>query len=391
MLRNRWWGVPNVFKFAPYVLKSLWRHRARTLLTVSGSAVALFVFCFVGAVQEGLARLTQDRESQRTLIVFQENRFCPASSKLPEDYARVIAKQHGVADVIPIKVFTNNCRASLDVVVFQGMAPEKLRAARSLTLLSGNRDLFEHQTDAALVGQAVAERRNLSIGSKFTIGDVTVSVVGIFQSAVLAENNFIYTHLDFLQRARGQSSVGTVTQHEVRLTDDADPSEVSAAIDAEFHAGPVATTTRPKGVFQADTLSDLAGLIRFAHWLGYACVGLVLTLVATTTVMAVQDRIKEHAVLQTLGLRPARIFRLVMAESLLLSVVGGLLGITFGVVVLWLGNLAIGAEGVIIAFRPSLTIGLLGLGVAAGVGILAGIIPGVQAAQTKIVVALRQV
>jgi putative ABC transport system permease protein len=383
--------MPDVFKFAPYVFKSLWRHRARTVLTVSGSAVALFVFCFVGAVQEGLARLTQDRESQRTLIVFQENRFCPASSRLPEDYARVIAKKSGVADVTPIKVFTNNCRASLDVVVFQGMPPDKLRTTRSLSLPEGKWDQFERQTDAALVGMAVAERRKLSAGSKFTIGEVTVTVVGVFQSATLAENNFIYTHLDFLQRARGQDSVGTVTQQEVRLTDNADPLAVAAAIDAEFHAGPVATTTRPKGVFQADTLSDLAELIGFAHWLGYACVGLVLTLVATTTIMAVQDRIKEHAVLQTLGLRPSRIFRLVMAESLLLSVAGGVLGIGIGVAALWLGNIAIGAEGVVISFRPSSTIGLLGLAVAASVGFLAGIVPGIQAARTQIIVALRQI
>jgi putative ABC transport system permease protein len=383
--------MPDVFKFAPYVFKSLWRHRARTVLTVSGSAVALFVFCFVGAVQEGLARLTQDRESQRTLIVFQENRFCPASSRLPEDYARVIAKKSGVADVTPIKVFTNNCRASLDVVVFQGMPPDKLRTTRSLSLPEGKWDQFERQTDAALVGMAVAERRKLSAGSKFTIGEVTVTVVGVFQSATLAENNFIYTHLDFLQRARGQDSVGTVTQQEVRLTDNADPLAVAAAIDAEFHAGPVATTTRPKGVFQADTLSDLAELIGFAHWLGYACVGLVLTLVATTKIMAVQDRIKEHAVLQTLGLRPSRIFRLVMAESLLLSVAGGVLGIGIGVAALWLGNIAIGAEGVVISFRPSSTIGLLGLAVAASVGFLAGIVPGIQAARTQIIVALRQI
>ena len=44
-----------MFRFLPYILKSLWRHRTRTLLTVSGAAVALFVFAFVGAVQEGLA------------------------------------------------------------------------------------------------------------------------------------------------------------------------------------------------------------------------------------------------------------------------------------------------------------------------------------------------
>ncbi len=379
-----------MFKFAPYVLKGLWRNRSRTLLTVSGSAVALFVFCFVGAVQRGLARLTQDQESLRTLVVFQENRFCPASSKLPEDYARTVAKLPGVKDVVPIKVFTNNCRASLDVVVFNGMPPEKLRSARDLTLLSGNWGEFDAKTDAAVVGQAVANRRRLKIGERFTIGEVTVNIVGIFSSPIPAEENYIYTHLDFLQRARGKNSVGTVTQLEVHLSDGADPDRIATEIDAQFRSGPVGTSTKSKGIFQRDTLSDLAELIGFAHWLGYACVGLVLALVATTTVMAVQDRIKEHAVLQTLGLRPGRIFRLVLAESVLQSIAGGLLGIGVGLAMLAWGGFAVGAEGVTIAFKPSTDLALTGAAVSVVVGLLAGIAPGWQAARTEIVLALRQ-
>jgi putative ABC transport system permease protein len=379
-----------VFKFAPYVLKSLWRHRSRTLLTVSGSAVALFVFCFVGSVQEGLLRLTEDQLAQRTLIVFQENRFCPASSKLPEDYAGTVAKLSGVKEVTPIKVFTNNCRASLDVVVFNGMPPEKVRSARDLTLVAGNWGDFETRTDGAIVGQAVAQRRRLKVGERFTIGDVTVSVVGIFRSAEPAKDSYIFTHLDFLQRARGKNDVGTVTQLEVQLGEGVDPDEIATAIDAQFKSGPVATSTRSKGVFQRDTLADLAELIGFAHWLGYACVGLVLALVATTTVMAVQDRIKEHAVLQTLGLRPGRIFRLVISESVLQSLAGGMIGIGAGVALLWAGDFAIGAEGVTIAFKPSLKLALSGLIVSGGVGLVAGIAPGWQAARTEIVAALRQ-
>jgi len=379
-----------MFQFAPYVLKSLWRHRSRTLLTVCGSAVALFVFCFVGSVQQGLARLTEDQQALRTLIVFQENRFCPASSNLPEDYARTVAKLPGVKAVVPIKVFTNNCRASLDVVVFNGMPPDKLRAARDLTLLSGNWGDFDGRTDAAVVGQAVAHRRGIKPGERFTIGDVTVSVVGIFQSSVVEEDNYIYTHLDFLQRARGKNSVGTITQLEVHVNDAADPDRLATEIDAHFRTGPIATTTRSKGVLQRDTLSDLAELIGFAHWLGYACVGLVLALLGTTTVMAVQDRFMEYAVLQTLGLRPDRIFRLVLAESILQSLTGGLLGIGAGLVLLAWGGFSVGAEGVTIAFVPSLDLALNGTLVSAAVGVLAGMAPGFQAARTEIVRALRQ-
>ena len=139
-----------------------------------------------------------------------------------------------------------------------------------------------------------------------------------------------------------------------------------------------------------DTLADLAELIGFAHWLGYACVGLVLALVATTTVMAVQDRIKEHAVLQTLGLRPGRIFRLIVAESILQSLAGGTIGIGAGLLLLAWGGFAVGAEGVTIAFRPSLDLVLSGATVSLVVGVLAGLAPGWQAARTKIVRAVRQ-
>ncbi|REJ70189.1 MAG: ABC transporter permease [Planctomycetota bacterium] len=379
-----------MFQFLPYLLKGFWGHRARAMLTVSGTAVALFVFCFVSAVQDGLLRLTQDKQAQRTLVVFQENRFCPTSSRLPQDYTKHIAELPSVTEVIPIKVVTNNCRASLDAIVFQGMPAEKLRSSRELNLTAGNWSAFEGADDGALVGQAVANRRNLSVGQKFTINEVTVLVTGIFQSSTTAEENLIYTHLDFLQRARGQNSVGTVTQMEVHLLDDADVDSVAAAIDTHYRGGPVATTTRTKGMFQADTLADLAELIGFIHYLGYACVGLVLALVATTTVMSVQDRIKEHGVLQTIGLRPNRIFRLIVSESTLLSTAGGLLGIGAGLVFLSFTGLAVAAEGVTISFRPSMDLAITGAIVSVVVGVLAGIIPGIQAARTKIVTALRQ-
>jgi putative ABC transport system permease protein len=378
-----------MFRFAPYVFKTMWRHRTRTMLTVSGVAVGLFVFCCIGSAQRGMARLTEDQQAQRTLVVFQENRFCPASSRLPEDYAAFIAEQPGVKDVMPIKVFTNNCRASLDAIVFQGMPPAKIREFRDVQLASGDWGQFERSNDAALVGKAVAQRRRLKLGDKFTIGEVTILVAGTFSSPVAAEENYIYTHLDFLQRARGKTEVGIVTQFELRLAEGADPKHVAQAIDTQYRRGPVATTTRTKGAFQAETLGDLVEIIGLIHYLGYACVGLVLSLVATTTVMSVQDRIKEHGVLQTIGLRPGQVFGLVVAESLILSVAGGILGLGAGLLLLGFGRLAVGAEGVAIAFRPSLDLAITGGVVAAVAGILAGLAPAWQAARTEIVAALR--
>jgi putative ABC transport system permease protein len=378
-----------VFRFAPYVVKNLWRHRTRSLLTVSGSAVALFVFCCVGAVREGLGRLTRDSEADRTLVVFQENRFCPSSSRLPRDYAGRIGAIDGVEEVVPIQVYTNNCRASLDVVVFYGMPAEALRRVRRLELAPGAWDAFRNRHDAALVGRNLAARRKLELGKPFTIGEVTVQVVGVFDAAVPGESDAVYTHLDFLQRTRGTSGVGVVTQLEVHLADRADPDRMAAEIDEALRSGAVATTTRRKSAFQTSVLADVVDLVSFAHWLGYACVGLVLSLVATTTVMAVEDRVRQHAVLQTLGLRPGRVFRLVVSESLLVCVAGGLAGTLAALAVLAWGGLAFGAEGVTIAFRPSLGLALGGAAVSLAVGLLAGTIPALHAARADVVTAMR--
>ena len=373
-----------------YVLKTLWRHRTRTLLTVTGAAVAMFVFCFVGSVQEGLNRLTTGTDADRTLIVFQENRFCPTTSRLPEDYSRKIKEVAGVRDVMPIQVWTNNCRASLDIVVFNGADPAQIQNTRPIKLIKGNWQQFASQRDAAIVGRNVANRRELKTGDQFSIGDISVKVAGVFESTVPSEENLIYTSLAFLQYTRGLDAAGLVTQHEVLLTDDADADRVAAEIDATLRAGAVATKTRRKGAFQASTLSDLVDLIGFAHWLGYACVGLVLSLVATTTVMSVQDRIKEYAVLQTIGVRPMRAMRLVLTESTILCLVGGLLGTAAALMALTIGGFAIGAEGATIAFRPSIGLAMTGAIVSFLVGIAAGIAPAVQAATVPIVNALKQ-
>ena len=378
-------------RFLPYVLKTLLRHRTRTLLTVSGSAVAFFVLAFVGAISDGLAQLGAAGEADRSLIVFQANRFCPFTSLLPEDYGRTIEKVPGVADMVPIKVYTNNCRASLDVVVFHGIPPEKLRTARDLKLIAGDWNDFERQTDAALVGRGVAGRRNLSVGQRFSIGGVTTTIAGIYTAAMPAEEDYIYTHLDFLQRMRSESQIGKVTQFEVRLADGASSQAVAEKIDAAFRSGPVATDTRPKGVFQADSVADLVELVGFARWLGYACVVMVLALVSTTTVMSVQDRRSEHAVLQTIGVSSPLVFMLVIEESAILSLIGGAVGLAAGLAVLYWSGMTIGAEAVTIAFTPSLDLAVTGMLAALVVGVLAGLIPAWQAARADIVPALRQI
>jgi putative ABC transport system permease protein len=387
LARNRFKKGKKLFR---YLLKSLWRHRMRTSLTVLGAAVSMFVFCFVAAFQDGLNRLTDNARADRYLITFQENRFCPSTSRIPENYASEIRRIEGVEDVIPIQVWTNNCRASLDVIVFNGITPDQIRAHRPIELVDGSWEHFSNQTNAALVGVNVARKRRLSVGNQFTIGGLSVTIAGIFKSLEPADENLIFTSLAYLQFAHGTDAAGLVTQHEVFLKESADPEQVSMAIDTDLRNRGVRTKTRRKSAFMAHAVSDLVDLIRFSNWLGYACVGLVLSIVATTTVMSVQDRMKEYAVLQTIGVRPWRAMRLVIAESEIVCLFGGCLGMGLAVFSLYWFDFSMTAEGVTIPVLPSMTIVVTTLVISALIGLVAGLTPGIQVARLPLVKALRQ-
>ncbi len=378
-----------MLKFAPYVVKGLLRHLARTLLTVSGAAVALFVFVFIGAARQGVADMTAGPAAERVLVVFQANRFCPSTSRLPQTHARLIAEADGVRSVVPIQVFVNNCRASLDLVLLHGIPPD-LIGSRDIKIVSGDVSSFDSGGNAALAGRAVAARRGLKPGEPFTVGEMTVNVVATFTAATPADENVIYVPLAFLQRARGKGGVGLVTQFEVTLKDDADAEAVARDIDARLRDAGVATDTRPRGLFRQGVVGDLAELIGWAVWLGYACVVLVLALVAATATMNAQDRLREHATLQAIGYSGRHVFGFVMAETVLLGLAGGLLGTLAAQAVLWWAGIAVGTEGVTVALAPSWRLAADGALVSLFVGVAAGLAPAWIASSAEIVPALRQ-
>src|SRR5829696_923432 len=100
-------------RFIPYVLRQIVRRPTRSILTVAGVATAMFLFCAVEAMQAGVREATQTTAADTTLVVYRQNRYCPATSRLPEYYGDRIAKVPHVVSVIPMQIVVNNCRASL--------------------------------------------------------------------------------------------------------------------------------------------------------------------------------------------------------------------------------------------------------------------------------------
>ena len=114
------------FQLAGLAWKQVSRHRIRSLLTIAGVAAGMFLFTAVETMQASLRVATEDNADDTTLVVYRENRFCPATSRLPEHYQPDIERIPGVVEAIPIQIVVNNCGASLDVITFRGVPPEDL-------------------------------------------------------------------------------------------------------------------------------------------------------------------------------------------------------------------------------------------------------------------------
>ncbi|MGD9789110.1 MAG: ABC transporter permease [Phycisphaerales bacterium] len=379
-------------KHIPTILKQVVRHRTRTTLTVAGVAVAMFLFVAVQSLRDGVHAATQSASSDTKLVVYRQNRFCPATSRLPENYGDRIERIAGVAEVVPMKVVVNNCGASLDVVTFRGVPEDSLPLiSKSWLVLEGSIDEWNRRSDSALVGARLAERRGIRVGQSFDAAGVTVNVAGIIESDEAQDQNVAYVHLPFLQQAAKGSTLGIVTQFAVRVTDSSQLDSVAKQIDEEFKTDQEPTQTRPEKAFVAQAASDVIAIVGFTRYLGWACLAAVLALVANSIILSVRDRVKEHAVLQTLGYRPGLLARLVVVESVILSLLGGLVGTGLALVVVRFGQFTLSNEGLSIPItaRPGLV--ALGLGISIVVGVLAGLVPAFSAGRRDLATCFRAV
>ncbi|MEP2776368.1 MAG: ABC transporter permease [Luteolibacter sp.] len=370
-------------------LKQLTRHRLRTSLTVLGVASGMFLFTSVETLQQSLGEATEETASDTTLVVYRENRFCPSTSQLPEHYQEEIRSIDGVRDVIPIKIIVNNCGASLDVITFRGV-PEGLlqQFAPEIEIVEGSDADWTKRDDAALVGEQFAKRRGLKPGDKFDAVGITVYVAGIIRSPFPQDNNVAYVKLDFLQQA-SRTGLGIVTQFNVRVENSSDLKAVAEAIDERFKSDQQPTNTKPEKAFFAETAGQLIELIGFTRWLGLGAVIAVVGLVANSILLMVRGRVKENAVLRTLGYPSRAIMFLVLSEGGMLGLMGGVLGAGLAWAFLRWQSFTMGSEGHTLAILPEVSTAMLATAAALVLGIVASVHPALVAIRQPIVKSLR--
>ncbi len=382
----------KLIRCIPYVLKQVTRHRVRSLLTVMGIAIAMFLFTAVQAMNRGVTEATTATANDTTLVVYREDRYCPATSQLPQDYQRRIEGIEGVVSVTPMKVVVSNCRTSLDVVTFRGVPKEEFLKGmgKRLELIDGSAEDWLARTDAALLGETLAARRNLKPGMRFDAAGITATVAGIVRSPDPQDQNVAYTALEFVQLA-GRDQLGIVTQFNVKVEESSLLEPVSKDIDELFSTAQEPTATFGEKAFIGRLADDIIELVGFARWLGLGCLAAVLALVANSIILGVQSRISEHAVLQTLGFKSGHVAALIVTEGVLLAVIGGMLGAAGALAVARFGKFALSVEGTSIPITANTGLLLTGIVVCIIIGVLAGLVPAWQASRRSIVECFRSV
>ncbi len=378
----------------PLVLKHVARHRTRSLLTVAGVAIAMFLFCSVQSMQRGVTAATEVAATDTTLVVYRENRYCPFTSRLPQHYERRIEAIPGVDSVVPVLIRVSNCRASLDVVTFRGVPEEHFvrQYGPELDIIAGSLDEWRRRSDAALVGEALATRRGVKVGDRFSAAGVTVYVAGVISSEEPQDRNVAYTHLSFIQEAsRRGGTGGIVTQFNVKVDDPAKLETVAAAIDAEFARDQEPTSTHAEKAFVARAASDVLAIVGFAGWLGWGALAAVFGLVANAIVLAVQDRVRDHAVLQTLGFAPSLIGQLIVAEGVVMGSLGGVVGAVAAYGFVRHGRFSLTMEGLNVEVASDPMIIVVGLLLSVGLGVCAGLVPAWQVSRREIATCFRAV
>jgi putative ABC transport system permease protein len=379
--------VNRLFRLVPVVFRTLRRSPIRTGLTVSGIAMAMYLFTGVEAMRNGVREATEVGAGDSMLVVYRENRYCPFTSRLPQWYMDRIEHLDGVKAAIPMQVLVSNCRASLDVVTFRGVPEDDLQDSLSpgTKITSGSISNWQQRGDAAIIGDALAARRGIRIGDRFSAAGVTVFVAGILSSSEMQDRNSAWVHLPFLQEAiRRGGTGGFVTQFNVVVDDPTRMDEVARSIDETFVHEERPTATRPEKAFIGRAARDIVGIADFAGILGWGALVAVFALIANAIMLAMRDRIRDHAIMQTLGWTGSLIGWMVLVEGALLGLAGGLVGAFSAWLTIQYGRFAMTMEGASIEISTSAWTAIIGTSLALALGILAGVVPALRLSRRSI-------
>jgi putative ABC transport system permease protein len=168
-----------------------------------------------------------------------------------------------------------------------------------------------------------------------------------------------------------------------------DAVSVAAAIDSGFSNSSTETKTETESAFQAGFAKQLGNIEFLILTIGSVVFFTLLLVTGNTMAISVRERIGELAVLKAIGFPDRLVLFFVLAEALVIALIGGLIGL--GLAVLAIPVVGAALNGLLPPLLLSVTVLSLGLVFAVFVGVASGLLPGIGAMRLRVVDALRRV
>jgi putative ABC transport system permease protein len=338
-------------KFIPLIWASLWRKRARTLLTLLSIASAFLLFGVLQGVNAWFSGYGSRSPANRLYVVSRMSQIQP----LPSAHLRRIAQLPGVRQVTYVAAIVGSYQQPSNTVVVLATQPQALFALYPEWQVSAQQvqALMQNRT-GVIVGARLARLYGWRVGDVLPLhtsalkqdgsADWTFQIVGSYDVPTQpSQENRIIANYEYIDQAR-RFDRGSVHAFIVGVGDPRSSPEICAAVDALFANSADETVTQ-------DEKEYIQGQLRQVGDIGYlvdAIVGAVfftlLFLTGNTMMQSVRDRIPELAVLKAVGFADRAVILLVLAESLLLCLVAAALGL-LGAAALFPATAALGIAG----------------------------------------------
>jgi putative ABC transport system permease protein len=380
-------------KYLPLIWSNLFRKKIRTTLTIGSFAVALSLFGLLGAVRNAFNQGVDVAGADRLVVINKVAIIQP----LPIAYEERLERIPGVKLVTHANWFGGEYQDARNFFPQFAVEDETYRPMFPEFIIPDDQwQAYMSDREGAVVGAGLAKRFGWKLGDRIPLkgtifqGTWEFNIRAIYTGRdVKDDTTQFWFHYKYLEERQASYFKGLIGWYDVRVADPSDSAAIVKKIDETFANSPWETKTDTEKSFAAGWVKQ-AGNIEFLIMSIGAVVFFTLLLVTGNTMAtAVRERIRELAVLKAVGFSDVFVLMLVLAESLVIAAVGGVLGMLAAKVLTV--PLSILLRGILPFFYMSPQMAVAGIGVALLVGIVAGISPAVSAMRLRVVDALRRV
>ncbi len=375
-----------------FVAKSAFRNKRRSLLTVASIAFSLLLLCIMLCVWRSFYI---DKGAPDSALRIMTRHKVSLANFLPIYYRDKIRTVPGVVHVVPMTWFGGTYKDDKPENYFAQFATdpdEYFDVAADKVMPADQLAAWKRDRAGCVVDASLAKKHNWKIGDHIMLqgtifpANLDLTLRGIYtidppSSALHFNAKYLEESVDWFKDTAGF--------YFTRVDTAEDMPRAARAIDDLFHGSPVPTKSESEQAFKLDFINTLGSVKAFILSICGAVLFTTLLVCANTMAMSIRERTREVAVLRTLGFTQGSILKLLLSESIAISLIGGLIGVALGTgAILFIARPGIGLP---VSMHMTAMTALVVMVVAAFVGVVSGLIPSYRASNLGIVDALRYI